>query len=426
MTIAGEKKTGLAGTRPAAAGTRAGSPAPKANDTPKFNPVKAQAALEELAAMMPGTLGGEMRRAWAEVYRQYLAGGSEAEVIEQAAQIYAGQAHTLADALKPREKPRAIVQGMLRSRSVNIVYSQPGQGKTNLLLDLLMAVAKGAAEGWLPGMPGKDGSFSQPGFTVEQGSVLWVDVDSGEDIIAERLAAFSRGYNAPPDTPFYWLTFPTPTITASKGMPALTAYAKSIKASVIVFDTLLRTAGVKDENSSEMDAAMQGYRRLAEETGAAVIIIHHQRKPASGKNGEGERAGATLRGHSSIEGGIDASFLIEREEGTDELGIRVPKSRRKPIKPFGARFTYTLEDDNETLHSARFYRCEVLTPKQKHMDELKGQLISILAGDEMNTRDLYKASPAGKALTGAAISELLVERKVRSHKKGQEILYALA
>jgi len=50
-----------------------------------------------------------------------------------------------------------------------------------------------------------------------QSPTLWLDLDNGSEVLTERLAAFARCYQAPNDTPFYWLTFPNPPIAAVKG-----------------------------------------------------------------------------------------------------------------------------------------------------------------------------------------------------------------
>lgn len=387
--------------------------------SPPFNPIAAGSALNTLLDAMPAELRPEIKNAFTDLYRKYLSGGTEPELIDQAAQVYAAQAKTLRDAMTPRKRQGDVIAGLLAERSLTIPFGPPGGHKTNLVMDWAMAVASNGRT-----MPSLPNHGDDRGRTVRHGAVLWVDVDSGEDVLAERLAAFKRGHNAADDAPFYWLTFPTPPLMASKGMPALTAYAKSIGAVMVVFDNLLRMAGVKDENSSEMDAAMLNLRKFAEDTGAAVVVIHHQRKPSNGGKADNSRAGASLRGHSSIEAAIDTALLIEREEDTDNVMVRCTKARRRPVASFGAQFTFESGDDSN-LHSARFYQVEMLTPAQKKQDELKATILGLLAGEELNTRALYDASPGGKQATGAAVAALVGEKKIKSRRDGQSIVYFL-
>lgn len=311
-------------------------------------------------------------------------------------------AFTLADALSPRPHSPMIVQGILPCRSLSVWFGAPGELKTNLLLDMGIAVAAGSR--WLSPLPGRVGS----GITVSQCPVLWVDLDNGEDVMSERIAAFARAYNAPESTPIYWLSFPSPPLRAAKGLAGLVKYAQGISAGVIVIDNLLRVAGVKDENSSEMDTAMSHLRQLAEDTGAAVALVHHRRKDTMGRNGD------TLRGHSSIEASIDSGFLIERDG--DTVTVTCTKARRKPIATFAALWTFEHELNGETLHAARFYGVSVPDPKAKAEADLKARILATLATGPMNQSELVGATGARKSAVLDALNTLVTEQKVSSQR----------
>src|SRR4030042_2678931 len=92
------------------------------------------------------------------------------------------------------------------------------------------------------------------------------------------------------------------------------------------------------------------FRQLAEETGAAVILIHHQRKG----NGYSGRAADTLRGHSSIEASLDLALLVEREEQADLVTVKSTKTRGVDVLPFSAVFTYE-DDEAGNLATAKFW-----------------------------------------------------------------------
>jgi hypothetical protein len=194
---------------------------------------------------------------------------------------------------------------------------------------------------------------------------------------------------------------------ASEGLPGLTAYALSIRAGLIVIDNLLRVAGVRDENASEIDAAMANLRKLSEATGAAVEAIHHRRKDTLGREGD------SLRGHSSIEGAIDSAFLVKREDGADEITVKCTKARRKPIETFGALWTYELAADGETLHTARFWRAQVRDPKAEAEAELRARILRALADGPMNTREILDMAGARKDSTLAALRALTLAREIK-------------
>ena len=320
-------------------------------------------------------------------------------------QVYAKQVYTLIDALAHHEKPRGIVSGILPARSLSIWYGSPGSLKSNLLIDMCLSVATGTD--WLPDLPGKGNNI---GYSVSQAPALLIDIDNGKDVIAERLAAFARARNTPAKAPIYWLTFPTPPLIASKGLLDLTAYAQHIGAGLIVIDNLLRVAGVRDENASEIDTAMTNLRKFAETTGAAVAVIHHRRKDTMGREGD------SLRGHSSIEAAVDLVFLIKREDGTNEITVKCTKARRKPVETFGALWTYTLASDGETLQTARLWRAQVRDPKAEAEAKLCECILTALADGAMNQTEITRTVGGNKANVITALSALIRIHQVKSDK----------
>jgi hypothetical protein len=321
--------------------------------------------------------------------------------------VYAAQAKTADDALLPRPAQPSIIRGWLPAKSLSIVFSAPGVGKTNLLIDAAVSVAMG--ESCWPGLPGK---FSHAGFETTPSPVLLVDVDNGTDLMAERIAAHVRGHDAPAGIPLSYLSFPIPPVCAARGLRQLTTYAQSIGAGLIVLDNLLRVAGVKDENSSEIDVAMGNLRQLAEDTGAAVVIVHHQRKMSGVK---GEREGESLRGHSSIEGALDAAYLVKRNYENDPpiLTLTNTKWRRKAADPFSLIWTYNPEPDGETLHAARFWRVALKDKKAEAYDMLRVLVLAALEqGGSMNTTQIVATVGHNKGEVVKLLGDLNRQRAV--------------
>jgi hypothetical protein len=124
---------------------------------------------------------------------------------------------------------------------------------------------------------------------------------------------------------------------------------------MIVIDNLGTVSGGVDENSPQMKAVMSNLRRLADVTGAAVIVIHHQRK----SNGFKGRVGDTLRGHSSIEAALDLALLVERdEESGDSIKVKSTKTRNVEVMPFSATFIYKHKLNSYELAEAQFLGLE--------------------------------------------------------------------
>ena len=120
---------------------------------------------------------------------------------------------------------------------------------------------------------------------------------------------------------------------------------------LVVVDNLKDVSGKADENSPEIGNVMSNFRQVAESTGAAIILIHHQRK----SNGQNSRAGDTLRGHSSIEAALDLALLIQRKEHAETVTLKATKARGADVLPFGAMFTYEHKSGTDELAKVKFY-----------------------------------------------------------------------
>ena len=256
--------------------------------------------------------------------------------------------YSFQDICAPRPPVEYAIDEILPMKSVSVFYGYPGSLKSFLVLDMLMAVATG--NNFLPSMP--NSQDTSPGYGVEKSSVLWIDFDNGTDVSFDREEAVGRCYGANLTTSFYHISLPEWKGINKKSIDSMIDLIKSIGSEtprVICFDTLLRFSGVQDENSSEMDQLMKSLRRIAEELSAAVIVISHSNKTNNG------RAGNALRGHSSIEGGVDSVFRVSRDAQSDVIDIEQQKARRHTVKPFSARFTYKTKGNSRELEEARFY-----------------------------------------------------------------------
>lgn len=162
--------------------------------------------------------------------------------------------------------------------------------------------------------------------------------------------------------------------------------AKEKQTGLIVIDNLGLISGGADENSASMISIMSQLRQLAEGTGAAVVVIHHQRKG----NGFKGRAGDTLRGHSSIEAAIDLGLLVEREEGSDTITMKSTKTRGQDVYPFSGAFTYeTNPNQPSQLWKAIFYGLPVIDTNSTAA--IEKAILEALAGESMNQTEIVKA-----------------------------------
>lgn len=258
-----------------------------------------------------------------------------------------GNLFTIDDIFAPRP-PRRYAAGLLfELPSLNIVYGSPGALKTFLLMDLAISIVAGHP--WLPPPDGGDG-----GMATTHGAAIWLDEDEGRPRTLERLEALCRAHGVLPggDSPIYGLSMPGFNAGSPDDIAALTRDAKERGAVFIGIDNLGTVKGNVDENSGAMIQVLAGLRRLSEDTGAAVVVVHHQSKAAKMP---GQRLGNSLRGHSSIEASLDCALLIEREGQAESCNVQVTKARGVGAPPFRAAFTYDPPEPGAALSEARFF-----------------------------------------------------------------------
>lgn len=257
---------------------------------------------------------------------------------------------TLKHAYQPRKPINYIVDGIFAEATLNIVYGAPGSLKSMILADMMVCVAAGLP--WLEPIPQFEPA-PKPVYTM-QCPALWVDFDNGTRRTDERFDALARARELPEDTPLHYVSMPSPWLNASdKGfMNEFADLIQSYGIKLVIVDNLGLITGGTEENSADMASVMGNLRSLAEITGAAVVIIHHQRKGSAGSTG---RKGDTLRGHSSIEAALDLAVVVEREMGSNDVNLIATKVRGADFSRLSAMFTYQHREGTKELETARFY-----------------------------------------------------------------------
>ncbi len=257
--------------------------------------------------------------------------------------LWAGQVFSLADAYRERGPLHYVVSGLFTLPSLSILYGPPGALKSFVLADMLTCVTGGLP--WL-------------NRTVIQVPGLWLDFDNGPRRTHERFAALGRGRSLT-DADLFYASMPSPWLNAgdARQIEALIRLVAERNIKLICADNLglIKGGAGADENTDAMIPVMGNLRFLAERTGAAVVIVHHQRKGA----GAGGRTGDALRGHGSIEGAVDLALLVEREDHSGIVTIRSSKTRDTEVLPFGAEFRFEHKPGTVELHTACFVHHEI-------------------------------------------------------------------
>ncbi len=198
-----------------------------------------------------------------------------------------------------------LVKGVIPQTGMGIVYGDSGSGKTFITIDLALSIARG---------------LSWQACRVKQATgVLYVSAEGG-GAMGARLQAYAKHH----DTDLSALPFGVVTVSLNlrggddqKVIDGCNEMrSRGVPIGLIVLDTLNRTMGGGDENSSQdMGAYLDAVSRIVEKTGTFVLVVHHSGKDA--------KKGA--RGHSSLRAAVDTELEV-KAEGDAQI-LKVTKSR---------------------------------------------------------------------------------------------------
>jgi hypothetical protein len=204
--------------------------------------------------------------------------------------------------LTPRPPIESIIQGIITKGSVNVLVGMFGSKKTWSAISA--AVCDALAKEWL-------------GHAVKQGVVLIIDEESGDERLSRRLAMALRGEVGSETTPIYYISLAQFNLFKNAEDAALMIKAiRLIDAHLIIIDALADIMAGGDENSvKDTQPVFMQLRKIAEETGAAIIVIHHVNKMGG------------YRGSTAIPGAIDNMILVESKDDSNFIKFKSLKVR---------------------------------------------------------------------------------------------------
>lgn len=210
--------------------------------------------------------------------------------------------YTAADALAPQDPINWVVDNIFSAGSVALVVGDAGSGKTWACLDLAVTVA--TRQNWLGYLVGERG-----------GPVLIVDEESGPRRLSLRLGDALRGHEAGPETPIFYTTLNRFDLRRPDDVVAICDAIRETGARLVVFDAFMELIPGQDENAvKDTMPALMALRGIGEQTGAALVVIHH-----ANKNGG-------YRGSSAIKGAVDLMLAVEND-GNGTLTVKSEKAR---------------------------------------------------------------------------------------------------
>ena len=226
-----------------------------------------------------------------------------------------------------------LVKGVIPDCGMGVLFGDSGSGKTFISIDLALAISQG---------------LDWQGCRVKKPTgVLYVSAEGGGGM-SKRLKAYSKYHEVDlSDTPMGIVTvgLNLPEGDTDRVIDACARMKeRGYPIRFIVMDTLNRTIGGADENSSQdMGKYIGAINRIGNATGAFTLIVHHSGKDAS--------KGA--RGHSSLRAAVDTEMSIKADGPIQVLTIT--KSRDGETgKPYAFRrevIQLGLDDDLDPITS---------------------------------------------------------------------------
>lgn len=206
-----------------------------------------------------------------------------------------------------------IVPGLLLRRNVTILVAPPGSGKSLLTLQMGLMMGTGMVwGGWRPRKPCKiliinaedDNDEMQRRLYAACGQMQITTLDE----LRERLAIAQ----APETIVIAKADSRTKTVIAQPMVEQLVATVKEHQFDVLVVDPFAETFEGDENSNSELKWAAVLWRKIARETNAAVMLVHHTRKfGAEAGNMDSARGGGALVGVARI---VATLFQMTKEE----------------------------------------------------------------------------------------------------------------
>lgn len=214
---------------------------------------------------------------------------------------------TAKDVYQPREERKFIIEQIIQSGTLSIWVGAFGSKKS--LSAIIASVCVALGKDWI-------------GQKTIQSPILFIDEESGDWLLEERFEHAINGENGNENIPIYYLSLSGFNFFKNQDDPEnLKDFIIQTGAKLVFIDTLAAImAGGNENEVATVQPIFMEFRRICNETGAAIVILHHTNKKDM------------YRGSSAIPGALDMMVKIESKEDTNQIKFKSEKVRAG--KPF--------------------------------------------------------------------------------------------
>jgi len=197
-----------------------------------------------------------------------------------------------------------LVENRISPGSFVLFVGKSNVGKTNATLDLCFSVARGVP--WM-------------GHAVDQGGVFYAALEGGVGIL-KRVVAYRKFHKLENKQIPFTLARGTVNLRNPSETTAFIDEVRKVEQSsgkikLIVIDTLNRALSGDENSSADAGDFIKSVDHIRQETGAAVLVVHHL--------GKQDTRGS--RGHSLIPAAADTELTLE----ADKNGVRLIKTTKQ-------------------------------------------------------------------------------------------------
>ena len=319
------------------------------------------------------------------------------------------------------EPPCYIVDGLIEPGTVNVLSGDTGTGKSWFALGLVVAALRG--EPWL-------------GREVRGSRMLVIDEENPQPVIRARLRALGMTNDDRAALRYYSRNGIS--IGADGDTEWLRRVAQEHAPDLIVIDTAMAATSVPDVNdNSAVVVLFKHLRALAEEAEAAILMLHHERKPQANQSRD---TGQAMMGARQWAGQADAHLTlrfvgrevtpgeIEHERHRTVATLQVPKLR-DGVPPPPETVAITSEKDERGWLAWAHVESEGLAEKTlTKAEQLSRRIVKALeehgemgSGDLCTRLDVEQTSSTWRSALKKALDGGLIRRIKRGRYGPPEV-----
>jgi len=273
-----------------------------------------------------------------------------------------------------------MIKGLVERNGVFILAAEKQAGKSFVVMDMGMKVARGLQYG---------------DRITRKGVVIHIACEDGKGV-QMRAEGYRQANNIPADVDIPYIIMDRDfTLMNDEVIDKLIAQVKAweeyygMPVELIIIDTLsVATEGLNEIDGAEVGKVLARVNRLKDQTGAAICLVHHM-----------NASGGRVRGHTSIEANVSQVFEIRPL-------MTMPQSRKEMPQPI-------LDGDG------RHIRQIVLTKNKNGINNLKWKIVLEVVklgvdrdGDDITTCVCVRPARHSEGASGEDNTKLVGDQKL--------------